>query len=70
MKIIIFYYYLILLLAEALAFPYPLQIFRGFGGGGKLPPLPPLPPGAATDTMSQMVGGGGTSRGGHCPIKS
>ena len=44
-KIIILYYFLFLLLAEAWVVPHPLQIFRGFGGGGNFP-LPP--PGYAT----------------------
>ena len=43
-KIIIFYYYLFLLLAEARIVPYPLKLFRGFGGGESFP----LPLGYAT----------------------
>ena len=39
-KIIIFYYYLFLLLAEAWVVPHPLQLFRGFVGGGGSFPLP------------------------------
>ena len=34
------YYYLFLLLAEAWVVPHPLQIFRGFGGGGSFPFFP------------------------------
>ena len=41
-----FYYYLFLLLAEPWVVPHPLQILRGFGGGGGI--FPPSPPGYAT----------------------